>query len=59
MRVTKVAVFVFALSCITLSGQVWGDVEIMPDNVIIPTSAGGVFSFDLTVEQLVSSLEAK
>ena len=49
MRVMKLAILAFALGCIVEIVPVWGIVEITPSNVVLPTSAGELFSFDLII----------
>ena len=48
MKVMKVSVWVFVLSCIVFSVPA-GAVIIKPDIVDMPTSSGGLFSFDFII----------
>lgn len=49
MRVMKLAILAFALGYIVETVPVWGFVEITPSNVVLPASAGEIFSFDFVV----------
>jgi hypothetical protein len=46
--IKKVLTLSLVISCIVLAGPVWA-IEITPSNVVLPASAGGLFSFDLVI----------
>jgi hypothetical protein len=48
MRVNKTAIVVFIMGCLIFSARAQC-VTVTPSNVVLPTSAGGIFSFDLVV----------
>lgn len=48
MRVMKLAILAFALGYIVETVPVWG-IEVTPSNVVLPASAGELFSFDLII----------
>jgi len=48
MMVIRVAILALVISCIELVIPVWG-VEVTPSNVLLPDSAGELFSFDIKV----------
>ena len=56
MRVMKAAMLAFVFCCITVPA---GAVVITPSDVVLPTSPGGLFSFDLVVKKFPSSFGAK
>ena len=56
MRVMKAAMLAFVLCCITVPA--WA-VVIRPSDVVLPTSPGELFSFDLVVKKLPSSFDAE
>ena len=54
MRLMKIIIFVFVLSCIVLTMPLYG-IEITPSNVTLPTSPGGLFSFDYIISDAMST----
>jgi hypothetical protein len=48
MKIIKLAALAFVLGCIIWARAVWA-IEVTPSNVVLPASAGGLFSFDLVI----------
>lgn len=49
MKVMRIVLSVFVLGCFISSVSI-GAVVIKPDNLVLPTSPGGLLSFDLTID---------
>jgi len=58
MWMIKTVIVALILSCTLFSGQATG-IVITPSNVLLPSGPGDLFSFDLIVEELTSSFDAK
>jgi hypothetical protein len=46
--INKVVTLAFVFGCIIRAVPIWA-IEVTPSNVVLPTSAGGLFSFDLVI----------
>jgi hypothetical protein len=57
MKVIKVAILAFVLGCIIRAVPVWA-IEVTPSNVVLPASAGGLFSFDLVISSTPPDINA-